>query len=278
MRGLWAAILVAGLFPVQASAQSTIPLTIAFDGYVQNQPSDGVMLRTYDPATGYTLVPFTGPVPEYAYDQGDAVTFTLTTFVPSAADLASGRYDAAKQPDGTYRIPLVGPNNAGSNGVGVVTEFDVSGPIQSTLNSGQRLGGSGLSVFIDPRDSSYTLGTDTGWLFSLFDAPSYSYDPVTGVLSPRSTSCETNCALTGDGGFALRSDDLTSIATTNIPIYGTDRSVRGFFSMLFSGNWSLPTYQPGNPTSVPEPSMLLLFGAGALSVMRRRRADRVVAR
>ena len=272
MRNIWAAVLVAGLFPVQASAQANIPLTITFDGYVQNQPSDGVMLRTYDPATGYTYVPFTGPVPEYAYAQGDAVTFTLTTSMPTAADLAAGRYDGTKQADGTYRIPLFGPNNAGLDPVGRITSFDVSGPIQNVLNSGQPLGGRGLSVVIDPTDNSYSLSTDTGWLYSLFDAPSYSYDPVTGVLSPRSTSCQTNCAINGDGGFVLKSSDLTSAATSNIPIYGTDSSLWGYFTALFSGKWSLPSYQPGNPTSVPEPSMLLLFGAGALSVMRRRRA------
>jgi len=256
----------------EAAAQA-VPVTITFAGQVANDPAQSIMLRSLDPATGVTLVPFGGSAPAYAYNQGDAVTFTLTTSLPSAADLASGRYDAARQADGTYRIGLIGPNNAGTfAGVGVVSNFDVSGPIAMTLNSGQPLGGGGLAVVIDPADYSYALATTSGWSFATFDAPGYTYDPISGSMSAASTTCAFRgaCALNGDGGFRL-AGDLLSAAAGNIPIHDAAGGVRGFFSMLFSGQWSLPAYTPGGATQVPEPGTMLLFGAGAAAVLRRAR-------
>ena len=252
-----------------------VPLTISFDGYVANDPEASIQIRTYDPATGFGYEPYTGSVPAYAYQPGDQVSFTLDTFVPSASDLASGAYDGLLQPDGTYRIDLFGLGQAGGPVVGgVVSAFDLSGPIATTPSAGQPFGGSGLSVYIDPTDNSYSLGTDSGWVFGSFDAPGYVYDPVSGQLAASPTTCASvsACDRFGDGGFSLTGDDLTSAATSDIPIYGTDGGVRGIFSMLFSGDWSLPSYTPGSPTSVPEPSMLLLFGAGAAAVLRRKAA------
>ena len=266
-------LMASAALPTAAIAQS-VPVTISFNGQVANDPAASIMLRSYDPASGYTLTPYSGPLPDYSYNAGDTVTFTVSTFMPSATDLASGRYDNALQPDGTYRIGLIGPNNAGtSTGVGVVRNLDVSGPIGMTLNSGQPLGGGGLAVVINPVDYSYSLATENGWSFATFDAPGFTYDPISGSLSPASTTCAGigGCAQNGDGGFAL-AGDLDSISTGNMPIYGTDRGLYGFFSMLFSGSWSLPSYSAGGgSTQVPEPGMMLLFGAGAAAVMRRQR-------
>lgn len=263
------------LMPAAARAE-VVPLTITFDGYVANDPDAGIQIRTYDPVSGYQDVPYTGDVPAYAYQPGDKVTFTLDTTVPSAADLASGAYDGLRQADGTYKIDLVGRNQAGSLPGGVVSDFAVSGPIETVGNAGQPFGGSGLSLYINPTDNNYSLGTDSGWAYSTFDSPGYLYDPVSGQLTPSPTSCASlgACDRTGDGGFALTGDDLTSAATSDIPIYGTDGGIRGFFSMLLGGSWSLPTYDPGSPTKVPEPSTLLLFGVGTAALIRRRRSKK----
>lgn len=273
MKTLMTAGLLALVTPMAAAAQS-VPLTVQFDGVVSGNPAEGIRIRTYDPASGYQYEPFAGNVPDYAYHAGDKVTFSFQTFVPSAPELASGRYNGARQPDGTYRIDLVGVNNAGSqSGVGVVRDIEVTGPIRTTLNAGQPLGGRGLSIYIDPADNSYSLGTDSGWLFSTFDAPGYAYDPIAGTLSPTATTCAAPgaCAATGDGGFAFKSDNLSSIQTSSIPIYGTDGGLRGAFSMMFGGMWNLPAYVPGSAVKVPEPPMILLFGAAAAAMMLSRR-------
>lgn len=248
----------------------SVPLTITFDGVLANDPAGNV--RVGQPTQSDAGQAFTGSVPDYPYQAGDAVTFTITATVPSAQSLASGGYNYAQQGDGTYLFPLHGEAGASSNPAILFSTIDVLGPIHNPVADDLKLNGTGLFIAIDPASNSYSLSMNNRWSYGSFDAPGYNYDPISGALTPSDTTCSPRHSCTENGaGFSFQSTDLNSITTDRLNIYDADNATWGFFSLLFSGEWSVTPTNNGNPTPVPEPGMLLLFGAGAAAVFRRQR-------
>jgi hypothetical protein len=272
-----AALAFAAALTTPASAQ-TVPtdrlINVTFSGTVTNGPAQTIQLRQPDGS----FAPYTGPLPAYPYNTGDAVTVSFTTRVPTSSfyDL----YPNLKSADGIYRIGVVGPNNNPSATFGLASNLDVSGPITPTANLGQTLGTNGLTIVYNANTDSYSLELPSNnWVASLFDAPSFFYNAATNQLTSAPSSCYlgsgSGCNTQGIGGFAIRSSDLTSINTSAIPIWqpapvnNQQPAQVGSFSLGFTGGWNLPTF--GNPVDVPEPSSLLLFGLGAGIVAARRR-------
>lgn len=278
MRILTSAVLAfAAVLSAPATAQ-TIPtdrlINVTFSGTVTNGPAQTIQLRQPDGS----FAPYTGPLPSYPYNTGDAVTVGFTTRVPT-----SSFYDLnpnLRSADGIYRIGVVGPNNNLSATFGLANNLDVSGPITPAPNSGQPLGTNGLTIVYNANTDSYSLELPRdNWIASLFDAPSFFYDAVTNQLTSAPSSCylgsRSGCDTQGIGGFSIGSTDLTSVSTSAIPIWqpapvNTQQPAQvGRFSLGITGSWNLPTF--GNPVDVPEPSSLLLFGLGAGIVASRRR-------
>jgi hypothetical protein len=236
---------------VQPVAAQTAPISrvvpIAFAGVVADDVTNTIKIRQPDG----TYANFTGPVPDYPYKKGDAVTISFNATLPTKAfyDPASGAYKGQIAADGIYRIGLSSPAYNGGGGPGGVGNLTVP--------------------------DTFIAGQYTG--------PGFTYDATSSSLS--------NCYGSACGpepennqNFGLNGN-ATSVSTSNIGIFGTaagtgpgSGSGAGLFSLLFNGSWNLPTWKSGSggSTEVPEPGMAVLFGSSALALLMRRR-KRVVA-
>lgn len=255
----------------------TIPVT--FTGTVVDDVANTIRIRQADGS----FTNYTGPVPDYPYKKGDTVTVSFNATVPTAAAFEAGQpYSGRLSADGTFKFSVSSPYYNGGTapgGVGNSTTVDVSGPIKATANSGQPTNQRVDLVYNANTDSYYVDFSTRNFVAGTIDGPGFSYDPGTGALASRDTSCErgpSGCASTGDGGFSL-TGNATQVGTGNIPIYGgpTDANpsgggLYGFLSMLFSGAWNLPTWN-GGAVDVPEPGSMLLFGGAAAALLSRRR-------
>jgi hypothetical protein len=259
----------------QASAQSapisrTIPVT--FTGVVVDDVANTIKIRQPDGS----FANFTGPVPDYPYKKGDAVTLSFNATVPTQAFYQpGGPYTGQVAADGIYKIGIASPAYTGGTtpgGVGNMGAIDVSGPIRPVDNNGQPTNLGGFTIVYDSNADSYSLEFPSGqWTAGKFDGPGYGYDAATGTVSATNTTCTSaNCA---DGGMVLTGNS-TGFSATNAPVSGSSGGIAGFFSALFSGTWNLPTWTgngSGGSTDVPEPGMAVLFGSGALALLARRR-------
>ncbi len=250
--------------PAAAQAPHLRTLRVQFNGVITNDVADTISIRQPDG----TLTPYEGPVPTYAYKKGDPVTISFSTIVPTSA-----YYDANTVPraaDGIYRFALAGPNGNG-NEIAVARNFDISGPLAPSTDFGV----GGITIVYDANADTYSLEFPRGnYAASYFSGPSYKYDGTTGALvsSPFNCfggSCTDGATLTGNAtGGTIRNQ----VGDASFP------SIAGFFSLLFSGSWSLPTYESGSsgggPTQVPEPGSMLLFAGGAAWLVRRAKRAR----
>jgi PEP-CTERM motif len=279
--------------PAPAMAQTpppisrTIPLT--FTGVVTNDVTHSIMIRQPNGAS----VPFTGPVPDYPYKVGDPVTISFNATVPTQAYYApGGPYRGQLAADGLYRINVGGQSVPGSGftpaagGVGAISNPDVSGPISPNANN--RPTSVRMTIVYDANADSYSLEFPNG-SWSVYDVtgPSYSYDPATGALAGGAIACPggtgSGCNENNPGGFVLTGDGTSASARVPIftPANPTPNSfIAGLFDLIFSGSWNLPTFggsggtssgSSGGGTQIPEPSMMFLFGGGALALLGRRR-------
>ena len=65
--------------------------------------------------------------------------------------------------------------------------------------------------------------------------------------------------------WAMAGTSLSGWGTTQIPVWGIDGSLRGLFSLLFSGDWFLNGVKPGGNGSTEVPQR------GQLPLMARRK-------
>ena len=272
-----------------APVSRIVPVT--FTGTVTNDVTNEIRIR--QPDGSYAR--FTGPVPDYPYKKGDAVTLSFNATLPTKAFYEpGGPYRGQIAADGLYRIDLASPpynGGGGPGGVGNATGIDVSGPITPASNSGQPVN-TRMSIIYDANADSYSIdfkgnfapqsgSVPGGFTAAAFAGPGYTYDGRTGAL----TSCSGfNCAPAGDESFLFSINsrgEENSLITPNIGIYGTTPGegfasgrATGLFNLIFGGSWNLPTWN-GGATQVPEPGMMFLFGGGAVALMARRRKRKV---
>ena len=242
---------IAALFLSQAALAEPIPATIEFRGTISASAPDTLIVNGQ---------PWTGPLPDYPYKAGDQISVSFVATPGSAVQSA----------DGLYRYTIYGASQSGSisgSNYARAGTIDVSGPIA---------GGdfvNGMTLIYDAVADSYTIELPQDrWIMSSFDGPGYLYDPATNSLSSTSTTRQPG-GFCGDGGagcFAI-SGNLSGGAVDRAPVWGTDGSLRGFFSMLFSGDWFVNGSRVGGATQVPEPGQLALMMAALVPLVLRRR-------
>lgn len=237
-------LIAALLLPAAAALAQTAPVSVQFVGTITGSAADTLMIR----GPGGTSTPWTGPLPEFPYLAGDQITVSFNATPGSAVQSA----------DGLYRYTIVGPSQTGGasgSNYALTGSVDVSGPITGGYGVG------GLTLVYNAATSSYSLEMPqdryTMWTF---DGPGYLYDRAAGSLSLTSTTRQpgTVCSDQTAGCFNI-TGDMTSGMVDRAPVWGTDGSLAGFFSVLFSGNWFVNGQQVGGATQVPEPGQLLLF-------------------
>lgn len=275
------ALCLSGAAFAQSGPQSR-PIAVTFSGVVSNPATDSIRIRQPDGS----FTNFTGPVPDFPYRQGEAVSISFSTTVPTGEYY---RYTGQTAVDGVYRIALAGPAQGAGNTFGVVRDMDVSGPIGPVGNAGQPYGIGAMTILYNSRTDTYSLDfgsatSDTG-TWGTLDGPGLAYDPATQSFRRIASTCaggsRAGCEVSGDGGFRLGLSP-TGAQSGNVAVYGPDpngvggplSTILGFFDFGFSGSWNLPTSTrgtPSDPIDVPEPSMLLLFGAGVATLVARQR-------
>jgi PEP-CTERM motif len=259
----WFAILFVFAVSMAAPALAqTAPVEVKFVGTITGSAADTLTVMGK---------PWTGPLPDFPYVKGDQITVSFMA--------QPDGYQSPSAVDGIYRYSIVGQSQlAGSQtGIALISNPDVSGPIHP---SGQLSTSTGLVLVYNSNTATYSLEMPSGhYSLSQFDGPSYTYDPAANSLSLSSTAGDPRygCSDQGSGCFGV-SGSMTDSAILGVPVYGTDTSSRGFWSMLFSGDWFVNGVKQGTggATDVPEPSQLLLF-AGAVAVLMLRKSPRRLA-
>lgn len=252
--------------PLNATTNS---VRLVFTGVVTNDVTNTIMLRQPDGS----FTKFTGPVPDYPYKVGDTIAVSFNTVLPNKNFYEQPQFAGQKSADGIYKFNLVGPAGA-TNNLGVIQGTDVTGPISPGGFAPVSI--RGLTVVYDANQDGYSLALPTDeWSLVGLNYPNYLYNPNTNQFTNTGQGCVGT--LCEPGGFIRGNATNATVASTvsgNI-VFGSSLfpEIAGFFSglSLGSASWNLPQYNAGNPTEVPEPGMVILFGAGATALLRRRR-------
>lgn len=242
------AALFLALFMAQPALAEPIPATVEFKGTITASAPDTLIVNGQ---------PWTGPLPDYPYTAGDQITVSFVATPGSAVQSA----------DGLYRYTIIGPGQTGGSNYAQTGSVDVSGPIAG--------GGfvNGMTLVYDDKTGSYAIELPQDrYTLSLFDGPGYLYDPATNSLSLTSTTSQPggSCFSSGSGCFNI-TGNLSGGSVDRAPVWGTDGSRRGIFSILFSGDWFVNGSKVGGATQVPEPGALGLMLAALVPLALRRR-------
>lgn len=259
-----------------APISRTIPVT--YTGTVTSSASDTLMVRQPDG----TIAPYTGPLPDYPYATGDAVTISFNATLPTR-EFYDSVYAGQKAADGIYRITVTSPYYNGGTapgGIGNSTAADVSGAINPAPNFGQPTN-TRMTIVYDYNTDSYAIEGSGGFFSSAYSAPGYLYDAASGQYLLCGTSGAPSClpgagydpVLTSLSGSA----DGSTVNVGNVRVWSTDTASgtgTGFFNLSFLGSWNLPGFGGGGATQVPEPGMIGLFAAALAMLPLRRRMRR----
>ena len=270
------ASLVAMTFSSVAAAQGpqSVPIRVTFTGNVTTSAQSTVMVRQPDGSMG----PYTGVTPAYNYQVNDPVSISFNTEMPTQAFFAANpQYQNA---DGVYRYPVNMQDATLPFGKVAKGALDISGPI--TLTSAQQpTNMGGITLVYDSNSGQYSMEMPTGqWAFAAVDGPSYNYNFATNTLTPSNSTCPSGNCSQGTGMAAKGTETTVSYRGTIIDASTPQPTTAGFWDMVWAGSWNLPTYgsgTSGNPTQVPEPSVLVLFGSAAAGLMFVRRRKRKMA-
>jgi hypothetical protein len=254
----------------------TVPLT--FTGVVSNSVTDSV--RIVQPDGSYAN--YTGPLPEYPYAQDAPVTISFNATLPTKAFYDAGVYQGQVAADGIYRISVASPFYTGGTspgGIGNSTIADVSGPIGPANNFGQPTN-TVMTIVYDYNSDSYSLEGGGSFVTGAQSGPGYLWNAAAGEYVLCNVSGGPGCQGSASADPVLMtlaaSADGSTVSTGNVRINSTDPSSStgfGLFNLSFLGNWNLPQSN-SNPVDVPEPGMLLLFGAASAILLLRRRSKR----
>ncbi len=260
----WFAMLAALLLLAPAAAQAQLAtVEVKFVGMITGSAADTLMINGQK---------WTGPLPDFPYKAGDQITVSMN--VRPSGEYLDPNYPS-KPVDGIYRFSVIGAsqlqNFPSATAIAPITAMDVSGPISA---AGGIQTSQGLVMTYNSNSGTWGMEMPTG-SYSLFqfDGPGYLYDPASDSLSLTSTTRDPvyGCTDQGSGCFGL-SGSMTDSAIRRAPVYGTDGSTRGFFSMLFSGDWFVNgVKQGGGSTEVPEPGQLGMMALALLPLIARRR-------
>jgi hypothetical protein len=270
-----ASVANAQLTPIDAT---TSRLQLNFTGVVTNDVANTIMIRQPDGS----MTRYTGPVPDYPYKVGDQIAVSFSTVVPNSSYYDQPQFAGQKAADGIYRFNLLGPGLTGTNGIGVAQGADISGVGTVYGGASQPYSFRGLTVVFDANTNSYSLDLPNNlWSLAPLNMPSYRYDPNTGAISGVNqgcvgVACEPDFVLRGDATSASIGQNTNGIFVQSTL---TPENVGFFDALRFNGGWNLPFFGSGggDPTPVPEPSMMILFGGGAAALMRRRRKAKAMA-
>lgn len=252
------------LLPLSAQAQ-TAPVEVKFVGTITASAPDTLMIRQTDG----TMKAWTGPLPDFPYVAGDQITVSFNAMpTPEYLDPNYPR----KPADGIYRFAVTGRSQgSGSTGSAMLAGMDVSGPIKP---SGQWEWANGLVLTYNANTGTWGMEMPSGgYVLSEFNGTGFTYDRAANTLAASATTAEPRygCGELGAGCFNI-AGTMTGGAIDRAPVWGTDGSLAGFFSMLFSGNWFVNGQQiGGGATEVPEPGQTGLFALAFIAVMLRGR-------
>ncbi len=264
-----AAILIASRLDAQTigGGSDYVIVPVTYQGTVTSSATQHLQIRLPDGQT----IPYTGPAPDYPFNAGDPISISFDAIVPSPSAIANGYVPPAV--DGIYtfqigprpeQLPQF-PNTASFvnfSGNGGITQWqDGSGNASYGTNGG-------LAIVYNANTDSYALNTGFRpgpFGIGFFDFPMLAYDLISNSLSTQLLS-DRNVT----SGAAISGTSPTN-ARIPISIIGNDGSnswFAGGFDLAFDGGWSVGSR---TPVDVPEPSMLLLFGAGAGALTWRRK-------
>ena len=257
--------------PVTASAQTANYVDLVFKGKVDYVRGDNISLRNPD---GSTTTLSSASLPDYLIAPGTEVS---TSFRFDSNDPAFGNSACG----GRVSLNFQGVGGACSVATTVQTPFGNAG-FGGTGGDAQ---GSIVGLFVqrDPATGALAVDIPNGaYNFQYVGVNPYYYDSSTGTVSgPTSNRCVNtfNCP----AGIGSGSTDQLYFT---IPVAGDfgkvqpgsnvgyDAGSAGLFSIIggfFFGGASGGGSSSGGPVSVPEPSMLLLFGGASLALTRARR-------
>lgn len=249
---------------------------VEYEGTVTRSVTDDIVIRNPDGTTQ----PYTGPIPDYPFETGDTLQIGFDVIVPTGEAIANGI--VPESADGIYSFQI-GPRPEQLDifpGTASFGNFAGNGGIADTGNYGTD---GNLNIIYDANTDSYSLGMLPEGAFGpgnntfgigFFDFPFLAYDVPADTLFTANLlelfPSNTGVALSGLSYTDIR------IPTTIFNFDGNDylgaRPVGNLTSgdLRVTGSWNLPIFGQ-NPTPVPAPGMMVLFGLGLGVIAARRR-------
>jgi PEP-CTERM motif len=270
-------VLALAAFSLSGSAVAqTRQFNFTFDGTVSSTPDQGA--RQFSTPNGSTTAgSWTTPsLGAYPVRTGENLTVLFSGTLPVFRDYA---FQSVRQPDGSYRLGVVGPNNAAGAGFAYVINNIVVGTLGSLSGSGQLPGISGFDLLYNPATGAASLdfGPDGGFGAGNFNLPAYvlsadgtSANAAGRTIDPSFGSANTT-SLTGTADSLSFSDAAIRQATpTDASGLSGGRIVGQQSGLTVRGTFNIPTGSSGS-AQVPEPDFIILFAGGAAAMLWRRR-------
>lgn len=269
MRNLAFIAATLGFSLLAAPAQAAF-FEFSYSGQVINDPGDNAMILQPDGS----YQPYSGPATTYPLKKGDTVTFSFSTLLP---DYAGGPVNSLPpDPDGDGIYAFRGINTSGPGPNDISIQVDPSTPLRASTDPNSARN---LSATIYYNSNAGVADADRFSIsansFAALSGPHYSYDPATNQLSLASQlACNQNISAATCSEATFRGNDLTIGGIHIFDLTGPNGFPNqiGFADGIkISGSWSIPIFNP-NPSQVPAPPALLLFGlaAGVLTWRRRK--------
>lgn len=247
---------------------------LTFNGTVTQSAGETLIVTD---AQGHEM-PFNVDLADFPIKVGDPFTYSYRAGIPTAAFFET--FDIPLDDDGLYRVRLFLDQVTGGSfaRIGDVTGLTLSGPLFPTEAITGGGPGSFHTLAIDPVTNEVFIDHEAGFANKPYSGPFLVFNSETETYE----LCG-NCLTTIFENTGSIPDPLEYRLTGNA--MGTELSFSAFipttlggivpgagsYSLVYSGNWNLPSLSSRSTTAVPEPGILLLFGAGAAGLVARRR-------